>query len=149
MSSLSFRCSPIHGIGAYATQPFRSGDRVLEYVGNKITKAKSLRLCAANNEYIFALDDEFDLDGSVKWNLARFLNHSCDPNCEAERIGGRIWILALGDIAPDEEITFNYGYDLEDYRNYPCSCGSPVCVGFMVAAELLDCLRHGAAGGTR
>ena len=63
------------------------------------------------------------------------LNHSCAPNCEAELLDDRIWIIARRDIQPGEEITFNYGYDLENYRDYPCCCGSPHCVGYIVAEE--------------
>src|ERR1051325_6927530 len=79
-----FQSSPIHGTGGFARSDIAAGARVLEYVGEKITKAESLRRCEAHNEYLFALDDEFDLDGNVSWNPARFLNHSCEPNCEAE-----------------------------------------------------------------
>src|SRR5207253_510142 len=101
-----------------------TGTRVIEYRGIKITKQQSLERCQANNEYIFALDDEADLDGHVEWNLARLINHSCEPNTEAELIEGKIWITATRRIFSGEEITFNYGYDLEFYRDYPCHCGA-------------------------
>ena len=136
-----FRSSSIHGTGGYARQDIASGARVIEYVGEKITKAESLRRCEEDNQYIFTLDDEFDLDGNVPWNPARFLNHSCAPNCEAEVDGGRIWILALRDIKAGEELTFNYGYDLEDYREHPCRCGAPECVGYIVAEEFFAHVR--------
>src|SRR5438445_8660632 len=77
-----FRRSAIHGTGGFARRAIAAGTPVIEYVGEKITKAESLRHCEANNDYIFTLDDEFDLDGNVPWNPARFLNHSCAPNCE-------------------------------------------------------------------
>src|SRR6185436_12484213 len=73
-------------------------------------------------------DSRHDLDGEVAWNPARWLNHSCAPNCDAEWIEGRIWIVARRAIRAGEELTFNYGYDLEDYREHPCRCGSPDCV---------------------
>ena len=130
-----FRPSAIHGIGGFAKADITSGTRVIEYVGEKITKAESLRRCESANEYIFSLDDESDLDGNVPWNPARFLNHSCDPNCEAVPEGGRIWIVARHDIRAGEEITFNYGYDLEDYREHPCCCGAADCAGYIVAEE--------------
>lgn len=136
-----FRSSVIHGTGGYARRDIASGTRVIEYVGEKITKAESLRRCEQNNEYIFTLDDEFDLDGNVPWNPARFINHSCAPNCEAEVDEGRIWILALRDIKADEELTFNYGYDLEDYREHPCRCGAPECAGFIVAEDFFEHVR--------
>jgi hypothetical protein len=90
------------------------------------------------NEYIFSLDDTHDLDGNVPWNPARFLNHSCDPNCEAEPEGGRVWIVAWRDIQAGEEITFNYGYDLEDCWEHECHCGANGCVGYMVAPEFFE-----------
>jgi hypothetical protein len=135
---LTFRPSPIHGLGGFANRPLARGTRVVEYIGEKITKAESLRRCEAGNCFIFALDDEFDLDGNLEENPARRLNHSCAPNCEAECSGGRIWITARRDIAAGEEITFNYGYTLEEYREHPCRCGAPDCVGYILAGEFFD-----------
>src|ERR1041385_6559266 len=102
-----FKPSPIHGIGGFARVEISSGTRVIEYVGEKISKRESLAHCERNNEYIFALDEEHDLDGNVDGNPARFLNHSCAPNCEARLGDGRIWIVALRDMTAGEEITFN------------------------------------------
>jgi len=116
---LVFKASPIHGVGGFARRDIPAGTRVIEYLGEKISKAESLRRCERNNEYIFELDDEHDLDGNVSWNPARFLNHSCAPNCEAILEGGKIWILAERDLKSGEEITFNYGYDLVDYKEHP------------------------------
>jgi SET domain-containing protein len=127
--------SPIQGRGGFALADLARGTRVVEYLGQKITKLESLARCEDNNPYIFALDDEFDLNGDVESNPARFLNHSCDPNCEAENVSGRIWIIARRAIKAGEEITFNYGYDLESYRDYPCQCGALSCVGYIVAEE--------------
>ena len=140
-SHVAFASSPIHGLGGFAKQNLQSGSPVIEYVGEKIAKAESVRRCEANNAYIFSLDDQHDLDGSVDWNLARFINHSCAPNCEAEVREGRIWLVAARDIRAGEELTFNYGFDLEDYRNYPCRCGAPDCVGYIVAEEFFEHLR--------
>jgi SET domain-containing protein len=133
-----FRQSAIHGIGGFAKADIVAGTRVIEYVGETITKAESLRRCESNNEYIFSLDETYDLDGNVPWNPARFLNHSCEPNCEAEPDGGCIWIVARRDIRTGEEITFNYGYDLDDYREHPCRCGAADCAGYIVAAEFFE-----------
>lgn len=143
---LVFRRSAIHGTGGFARRDIAGRTPVIEYTGEKITKAESLLRCEANNEYIFTLDDEFDLDGNVPWNPARFLNHSCAPNCEAELDAGRITIIALRDIADGEELTFNYGYDLEDYRDHPCRCGADECLGFIVAEEFFDHVRSQNAG---
>ena len=135
---LVLKDSPIHGLGGFAKRAIPQGTRLVEYVGERISKGESLLRCEQSNEYIFALDDKQDLDGNVAWNPARFLNHSCTPNCDAELQDDRIWIIARRDIQPGEEITFNYGYDLENYRDYPCRCGSPHCVGYIVAEEFFD-----------
>jgi uncharacterized protein len=136
----SFRIGPsaIHGLGGFAETDLACGATVVEYSGERITKAESVRRCEQGNSFIFALDDEFDLDGSVASNPARFLNHSCAPNCAAERRDGRIWIVALRDLKAGEEITFNYGYTLDEYREHPCHCGAATCAGYMVAEEFFD-----------
>jgi SET domain-containing protein len=140
-----FRNSHIHGTGGFAATDIRSGTHLLEYVGRKIDKQESQRQCELENPYIFCINDEFDLDGNVDWNPARLLNHSCSPNAEAQAEGDRIWIVALRDIKAGEEITFNYNYDLQDYREHPCACRSPECVGYIVAEEFFPAVR-GAAG---
>jgi hypothetical protein len=127
--------SAIHGLGGFAKIDLPQGARVVEYLGEKITKAESLRRCELGNWFIFALDDEFDLDGDGDSNPARFLNHSCSPNCDAELGDGRVWIVARRQIPAGEEITFNYGYTLDEYREHPCHCGSPDCAGYIVAEE--------------
>jgi uncharacterized protein len=135
---LRFGESPIHGQGGFAKAVIPKGTRILEYLGERISKAESLRRCEADNQYIFALNATEDLDGNVAWNPARLLNHSCAPNCEAELQDERIWIVASRDIQAGEEVTFNYGYDLTDYLDYPCRCGSPNCVGYIVAEEFFE-----------
>ena len=144
---VTFHQSTIHGWGGFARTRIPSGTRVLEYLGERIDKAESLRRCEQNNTCIFALDEAHDLDGQVTWNPARLLNHSCAPNCEALREEGHIWIRALRDIEPGEEITFNYGYDLEDYQDYPCHCGAADCVGYIVAKEFFEHVRRQQATG--
>jgi SET domain-containing protein len=140
---LNIRDSGIHGTGVFARRAIPNGERVIEYVGDRISKAESLARCEANNPYIFTLTETEDLDGNVDMNPARFINHSCSPNCDAELDEERIWIIARRDIREGEELTFNYGYDLEFYKDYPCGCGSPDCVGYMVAEEFFDHLRRG------
>ncbi len=140
-SWFELRPSAIHGTGAFARRCIPRGTHLTEYVGEKITKAESRHRCQAQNEYIFSLDEDWDLDGNVSWNPARFINHSCEPNCEAEYRDGRIWIVAQRDITAGEELTFNYGYDLTDYREYPCRCQAANCVGYIVADEFHPQLR--------
>ena len=138
---LRFQPSAIHGLGGFARRTIPPATRVIEYLGEKIDKQESLRRCELNNEFIFTLDETHDLDGSVAWNPARLINHSCAPNCEAEVDQGRIWIAAIREIAIGEEVTFNYGFDLVDYRQYACRCGAVECVGYMVAAEFHEHVR--------
>ena len=140
-----FRNSPIHGQGGFAKQKIPEGTRVIEYAGEIIGKDESLRRCQQNNQFIFNLNESQDLDGNVLWNPARFINHSCAPNCEAMLRNGRIWLCALRDLEPGEEITFNYGFDLEDYKAYPCHCGSSKCVGYIVAEEFFLHVRKATA----
>jgi hypothetical protein len=137
-----FNTSSIHGIGGFARVDIARDTRVIEYVGEKITKQESLARCERNNEYIFALDEGHDLDGDVSWNPARFLNHSCAPNCEARLEEERIWVVAIREVRAGEELTFNYGYDLESYREHPCSCGANGCVGYIVEEEFFGEVRR-------
>jgi SET domain-containing protein len=132
---IEFRSSSIHGRGGYARVDISAGARIVEYLGGRITKEESLRQCELENPYIFSISEEFDLDGNVDWNPARLLNHSCSANAEAHCLDGRIWIVALRDICAGEEVTFNYNYDLQDYQEHPCQCGSENCVGYIVAEE--------------
>jgi len=138
---ICFRHSAIHGTGGFASRDIPAGARVIEYLGRRIGKQESLRQCELENPYIFDLDDQHDLDGNVEWNPARLLNHSCAPNCQAEEQEGRIWIVALRDIAGGEEVTFNYNYDLQDYKEHPCRCGTPSCVGYILAEEYFGLVR--------
>lgn len=134
-----YRTSNIHGTGGFARANIAADETIVEYVGEKISKNESLKRCEADNYYIFDLNEEVDLDGNVEWNPARFINHSCTPNCEAQWDDeARIWIVATRDIKAGEELTFNYGYDLEDYLDHPCRCGAENCQGYIVAAEFFE-----------
>jgi SET domain-containing protein len=143
LENIRIASSRIHGKGGFAARFLSKEARIIEYAGERITKAESLRRCEAQNWFIFGLDDEFDLDGNVEWNPARFLNHSCAPNGEAVCEEGRVWIVALRDLQPGEEITFNYGYDLVDYEEHPCQCGAPECAGYIVAEDFFTQVRNG------
>ena len=85
--------------------------------------------------YIFTLDDKWDIDGNVPWNMARLINHSCEPNCEAWIIGRKIYIYSLTDIKEGDELTFDYGFDIECYEDHPCRCGKKGCIGYIVSQE--------------
>jgi SET domain-containing protein len=137
-SRVEVRTSSIHSTGCFAARDICKGEKVIEYVGPLIDKEESSRECENENVYIFTLNDQYDINGNVEWNPARFINHSCDPNCESENDDAHIWILAIRDIKAGEELTYNYGFDLDEYKDYPCNCGSAECVGYMVAAEFFD-----------
>lgn len=123
------------GQGLFASQAIPAGRRVIAYTGEKIDKQESARRKAAGNNYIFRLNYAWDIDGSGLENLARYINHSCDPNCRAEISQETIWIVADRDIQPGQELCFNYGFDLTDYQRFPCQCGARVCCGYMLARE--------------
>lgn len=135
------RNSAIEGNGGFATKRIANGDLVAEYVGERIPKEESQRRQEDGNPFIFTLDETEDIDGDVSWNPARFINHSCNPNCEAIFDEGRILIYARRDIEPGDELTFNYGYGIEEYADFPCRCGTAECVGFMVAEDHFDLVR--------
>ena len=84
--------------------------------------------------YLFNLNKRYDLDGDFKFNTARLINHSCNPNCEVlEDKGRQLWIFAMRDIKKNEELTYDYGFSFDkDYKQYVCKCGSKNCVGYIV-----------------
>lgn len=144
--------SGIHGRGLFAIRDIPAGTRIIEYLGEKVTKTESDRRAWAQVAkaketgeaavYIFTLNQRHDIDGNVPYNAARLINHSCEPNCEAQIIRGKIWIVALRDIYLGEELFFNYGFDLENYEDHPCHCGSPRCVGYIAGEDYWGALRR-------
>ncbi len=136
------RASGIHGMGIFARRDIPQGSCVIEYLGERVSKAESLRRRKQGNFFVFIVTEQFDLDGAVEWNPARFINHSCTPNCDAQMEEEHIWIIARCDIRAGEELSFNYGYDLQDYEDHLCRCGSPECLGFMVAEEHFEDVRR-------
>lgn len=141
-SLIRFASSSIHGTGAFAAQHIAQGTRIIEYLGERISKSESLARCEAGNHFIFEISAAEDLDGNVETNPARFINHSCAPNCDAINDNGRIWIVSTRLIAAGEEITFNYGFDLSEYKDYPCQCGAQNCIGYILAEEFFDHVRR-------
>lgn len=144
-SIVSVGPSPIHGHGLFTNEALWEGQRIIEYFGERISKNESIRRCSEGNQFIFCLDASWDIDGNVESNLARFINHHCAPNCVIELIEGRLWVSSARAILAGEELTFDYGYDLSDYREHPCSCGSPNCVGYILAEELRELVHRAQA----
>jgi len=139
---LEVRKSRIHGRGVFARRDIPAGTRLIEYVGLPISKKKSAELTLKQNRYLFTLNGASDLNGKVSWNPARLINHSCEPNCEANiDDNNHVWIFSIKPIAREQELTFNYGYGLEDFTNFSCRCGAPSCVGYMVSEELIPLVR--------
>jgi SET domain-containing protein len=137
------RRSRIHGRGVFARRDIPAGTRLLEYVGLPVSKKKSAELVLKQNRYLFELTGAKDINGKVSWNPARLMNHSCEPNCEANPDeSNRIWIFSTQPIARGEELTFNYGYSLEDFMNFPCRCSASSCVGYMVSEESIPIVRE-------
>ena len=84
---------------------------------------------------MFELNDKWDIDGLVGDNPARYINHSCDGNCEAVNENNKIWIYSIKDIRKGEEFTYDYGYDIEHFLDHPCKCKSKNCIGYIVRED--------------
>ena len=144
------RKSPIHGNGVFAVAPIRKGERVIEYKGRRRTHEEVDNDVGGDvdsgHTFLFTLNDDWVIDASYEGNDARWINHSCDPNCEAlieEDEGGdsrkdRVFIEAIRDIRPGEELSYNYGITLAERHTprlkkiWACLCGSPKCTGTML-----------------
>lgn len=119
------RRSPLGGLGIFATAPIRRGDFVIEYTGEKITNEEADR---RGGRYLFEINSKWTLDGKGRENTARYINHSCVPNCEAELSGLRVLIYAKRAIREGEELTYNYGEDyLHDKDTMPDGCLCQKC----------------------
>ena len=127
--------SRINGQGLFAVQDITKGTRIITYIGEKITRKESARRLEAGNAYIFHLNYRYALDGETLANTARYINHSCDPNCEALITGKKIFIHALRGIYPGTELAYDYQYertgrnDAKLEKFYLCKCGAENCRG--------------------
>ena len=131
---LIIRSSSIHAAGCYTTTPIRRGARVVEYTGPRISKELAdEKYQDSPTTYLFGVGDgEQVIDGH---GTAMFVNHSCDPNCETDEIAGRVWICAIRDIAPGEELTYDYHLYDGDEDEARCNCGADSCRGSMYAPD--------------
>ena len=140
--------SKVHGHGVFASKEIKKNVRIIEYIGEKITKSEGDRRSEARlkrylnsnktgSVYIFELNKRHDIDGSPRYNKARYINHSCAPNCEVQIVRGHIWIVSIKNIEKNEELSYDYGYefDRDDYTDHVCKCMKKNCVGYIVSKE--------------
>ncbi len=138
--------SPLQGVGAFATTRIPAGTRVIEYAGERLTPHEAdERYPEVDGErhhtFLFAIDEDVVVDAAENGNEARFLNHSCDPNCDVVIEDGRLWIETLRDVEPGDELVYDYAYVLEERhspaakRRYPCHCGAATCRGTILAKK--------------
>ena len=139
--------SKVHGTGVFANQIIPKKTKVIEYIGRKVSKSegdkisekrlkKYLNSKKTGSVYVFELNKRFDIDGSPLYNKARYINHSCSPNCEVDIIRGHIWISSIKNISEGEELSYDYGYEFdENYKDHVCKCGSKNCIGFIISKD--------------
>ena len=136
MKIYKIKKSKIDKNGLYANQDIKKGTKIIEYKGKIITARQSELDPKYDNDkaiYLFNINKKYDLDGDFAFNTARLINHSCDPNCEVFGKGLRLWVYAMKDIKKGEELSYDYGFSFdEDFKNYPCRCGSKNCCGYII-----------------
>jgi uncharacterized protein len=136
----------MQGLGAFATRPIPAGTRLIEYAGERLTPRQADDRYPdvpgeRHHTFLFAIDDDIVIDAAVDGNDARWINHSCDPNCDAVVDGKRIWIETIRDIAEGEELAYDYAYVLPERhtsaakRRFPCNCGAANCRGTLLTSR--------------
>ena len=127
------RRSGVHGKGVFAVQDIAAGETIIEYHPHDPSQP--------NHTFYFHVDEDVVIDAAHGGNSARWINHSCAPNCYTDERGGRIFIVALRNIAAGEELNYDYGLIIEERytpklkAEYPCWCGAPTCRGTMLAPK--------------
>ena len=114
------------GLGLFATKPINRGGYIATYRGRRISTEEAERREARGARYMFTINNRWSIDGSPRWNLARYINHSCRPNAKPVERNGGIVILASRRIEPGEEITYDYGREYLDYF-FKNDCRCPAC----------------------
>jgi SET domain-containing protein len=141
---ISVRRSPIHGRGVFALVRIPRGTRIIEYIGERISHREADRRYAHDDSphtMLFMVDRKTVIDATRRGNSARWINHSCRPNCEAVDEDGRIFIEAIRDIRPGEELTYDYNLVLDERhtpaakRAHPCFCGEKRCRGTLLGPK--------------
>ena len=143
---LQVRKSGVHGKGVFALVAIPAGELVIEYTGELIAWTEAVRrhphdLSQPDHTFYFHLSDELVIDGNVNGNASRWINHACEPNVEADDDSGRVYLLALRDIHPGEELSFDYGLVIDERytpalkKRFECRCGAPNCRRTMLAPK--------------
>ncbi|MDI9330664.1 MAG: SET domain-containing protein-lysine N-methyltransferase [Alphaproteobacteria bacterium] len=138
------RRSGVHGKGVFALAPIAAGETIIEYIGEIIDWKEALRRHPhdpndPNHTFYFHIDENHVIDALYGGNSSRWFNHSCNPNCEADEIGGRVFIKALRPIRAGEELNYDYGLIIDEpmtpqlKAQYPCWCGNRQCRGTLLA----------------
>ena len=136
MKLYKIKKSNIDNKGLYASKNIKAKKIVIYYKGKLVTKKEVEKNPKFDNDkaiYLFNLNSKYDLDGDFKYNTARLINHSCDPNCEVTGKGTKLWISSIRDIKKGEELSYDYGFGFDEYyKDFPCKCRSPNCCGYIV-----------------
>jgi len=136
MKLYKIKKSNINNKGLYASQNIKSAKIIINYKGKLVTKKEVEKNPKFDNDkaiYLFNINNRYDMDGDFEYNDARLINHSCNPNCEVDGKGVKLWIVAIKDIKKGEELSYDYGFGYdEDYKQFICKCGAKNCVGYIV-----------------
>ncbi len=146
---IAVRTSGVHGKGVFAEMDIAEGETLIEYKGEVIKWKEALRRHPhnpkePNHTFFFSIDDKHVIDGNVNGNSARWINHSCKPNCEADEKKGRVFIKALRNIQAGEELNYDYGLVIDEpytdklKADYQCLCGAKKCRGTLLAPKEKD-----------
>jgi uncharacterized protein len=129
------RDSKIHERGVFATQIIRKGTEIMEITGEKIDEKETLRREIENlkkgSTYIFTFNEEYSIDGEVFGNESRYINHSCDPNCEVMGDDEHLILTSIKNIMPGDELTIDYAFPRDEDISTKCFCGSEICRGYI------------------
>jgi len=143
---IQVRRSGVHGKGVFALAALARGEQIIEYKGEVITWPEALKRhphdpSDPDHTFYFHIDDGNVIDAKYGGNAARWINHACKPNCEADEVEGRVFIKALRAIKPGEELFYDYGlvidqpYTAKLKKQFECRCGAKKCRGTMLAPK--------------
>ncbi len=143
---IQVRNSGVHGRGVYAVAPIEAGERIIEYTGELIDWDEAMDRhphdpAQPHHTFYFHIEDGRVIDALFGGNSSRWINHACEPNCETDEVDGRVYIKALQDLFPGDELFYDYGLTVDERytaklkKEFACYCGSPDCRGTMLAPK--------------